>query len=523
MPKNSTPTQPALNPRFAALSMKSASALLPQAARRLARKPIVLALLSVFPLFTPSVQAADTFSGLGDLAGGGFSSTALGVSGDGSVVVGYSESTSGTEAFRWTQAGGMVGLGDLAGGWFDSHANGVNNDGSVVVGNSNSANGNEAFRWTQAGGMVSVASWLAAAGMSTTGFTVLTDARGVSADGNTVVGYGTSTNGTETFIARVTAASSGIVGLTDLANSLAQTYAIGSQVENLTWLSLNGAHHRTLMDMAMNDGQSCSWVSGDVGRYWRQANGYAGLLEVGACHDVAERSVRVGLGVGSAASNLDLANDGSSHVSGQYGVAEVDWLVPDTTMVASLLGIYGQWNANLSRGYAIAGTLQSQGNTDVTTYSLRARLDWQDAFHLGQAGFTPRLAYTVYRSNVDAYQETGGTAPASFQDQNHTGKELRAGLTGKQAVNEQITLLGYAEYVHRFDSESAAIQGSVNALGVGIGFSQPGNPIKQNWVRLGAEVDYKINERNLISVSSFISSPGEDADMTAAVSWNLLF
>ena len=36
----------------------------------------------------------------------------------GSVVVGRSESTSGREAFRWTQETGMVGLGDLAGDFF---------------------------------------------------------------------------------------------------------------------------------------------------------------------------------------------------------------------------------------------------------------------------------------------------------------------------------------------------------------------------------------------------------------------
>ncbi len=62
-------------------------------------------------------QAA-SFQGLGDLPGGRFSSYASGVSADGSVVVGSSESTAmfTVEAFRWTQSTGMVGLGDLPGG-----------------------------------------------------------------------------------------------------------------------------------------------------------------------------------------------------------------------------------------------------------------------------------------------------------------------------------------------------------------------------------------------------------------------
>lgn len=90
---------------------------------------------------------------LGQLPGG-YGSQALGISADGSVVVGQGTSASGDEAFRWTQAGGMVGLGDLTGGSFRSSARAVSADGSVVVGQATSASGNEAFRWTQTEGMV---------------------------------------------------------------------------------------------------------------------------------------------------------------------------------------------------------------------------------------------------------------------------------------------------------------------------------------------------------------------------------
>jgi probable HAF family extracellular repeat protein len=67
-------------------------------------------------------EAVATFQGLGDLAGGSFSSFAIGVSADGSVVVGQGLSASGSEAFRWTSGTGMVGLGDLPGGLFFSSA-----------------------------------------------------------------------------------------------------------------------------------------------------------------------------------------------------------------------------------------------------------------------------------------------------------------------------------------------------------------------------------------------------------------
>jgi probable HAF family extracellular repeat protein len=118
--------------------------------------------------------------GLGYLPGGGpgagglFAgiSSATGVSADGSVVVGYSASAnslnqpwqggglqtndgvSGYEAFVWTDAAGMVALGDLAGGYFNSQASAVSANGQVVVGRGTSAAGGEAFRWTSQTGMI---------------------------------------------------------------------------------------------------------------------------------------------------------------------------------------------------------------------------------------------------------------------------------------------------------------------------------------------------------------------------------
>ena len=80
---------------------------------------------------------------------------ANGTSADGSVVVGGTGSTTANgEAYRWTEASGLVGLGDLPGGVFFSEAYATSADGSVVVGYSSSAEGFEAFRWTEATGMV---------------------------------------------------------------------------------------------------------------------------------------------------------------------------------------------------------------------------------------------------------------------------------------------------------------------------------------------------------------------------------
>jgi probable HAF family extracellular repeat protein len=144
--------------------------------------------------------------GIGDLSGGSFSSGAYGLSADGSVVVGGSNSannTNGGEAFHWTQATGMVGLGDLFGSSFDSYATRVSADGSVVVGGSNSANGFKAFIWNRTQGMKSLQEILTNYGLNLTGWT-LGSAWGISADGLTVVGWGYNPSGnTEAWIARL--------------------------------------------------------------------------------------------------------------------------------------------------------------------------------------------------------------------------------------------------------------------------------------------------------------------------------
>ena len=140
--------------------------------------------------------------------GAGQPSTARGVSADGCVIVGGRATPTGGEAYRWTEATGLVGLGDLPGGLVGGDARDVSADGSFVVGSSASDRGGEAFRWTAAIGMVGL-------GLSPEGFRTV--ANGVADDGSVIVGNGRTVAepmfGDQAF--RWTAAT-GIVGLGDL-------------------------------------------------------------------------------------------------------------------------------------------------------------------------------------------------------------------------------------------------------------------------------------------------------------------
>jgi len=142
--------------------------------------------------------AADGMTSLGGLPGGSSAGGASDVSGDGSVVVGWSQQVRGSavweEAFRWTATDGMIGLGYLPGGGFVSNATGVSDNGEVVVGVSSVLSGSsrlEAFRWTATDGMVGLGDFA--------GGELISSASDVSGDGSVVVGYSMSTHGKEPF------------------------------------------------------------------------------------------------------------------------------------------------------------------------------------------------------------------------------------------------------------------------------------------------------------------------------------
>ncbi len=165
------------------------------------------------------VQA--TFFGLGSIpvSEGRFKATfASAVSNDGQYITGsgwfYPDSTSTipryTEAFRWSRDGGIELLGDLPGGSDISAAYDISADGKTVVGTSNSSLGTQAFKWTEIDGMV---------GLSGTPNERPSYATGVSADGNTMVGSGSSISLVQGFEAfRIT--DTGLQPLGGLADSV---------------------------------------------------------------------------------------------------------------------------------------------------------------------------------------------------------------------------------------------------------------------------------------------------------------
>lgn len=459
------------------------------------------------------------------------SSRSLDISGDGRVVVGWSYDADGIRrAFRWVEGatGGVVhnvqmyNLGVLEGasGSMGSQANAVTRDGNVVVGWSEWDEDGDtlAFRWTEETGMETVSDWLARHGVDTSSFATLTDATAVSDDGRVIAGMMTKSDfSSAAFIARVSdEPGGGGGGMMDVAEYQATLYAgaggVADAGEFLTWLPLNGAHHRPLMMTPDLSGDMCAWATGDFAQHGWSSTDLA-LAEAGACVDLAGGSVRFGGAVGASSSWQDFALGGSSRLTGQYVLSEIDWQPNGTPLLVSLTGMLGSWQADIDRAYSNGGAVAiSSGETQVTGGVVRLRADWLGAAQLGNTSINPYVSASLGHLHVDGYSESGGPFPASFDAQDLTHGEVRLGVTAITELSAQTKLSSTFEVAHRSGTAAAAV-GQVDGL---FGFSLGGGSYGQTWLRAGLELDHKINDQLSLSGSVHAASYGRDPSVAVS-------
>jgi probable HAF family extracellular repeat protein len=183
------------------------------------------------------VWTSGTMSDFGTL--GGPNSSANAVSADGTVIVGNADTPSaGQRAFRWVQGQGAIqSIGSIAGNF--SSANDVSADGSVVVGRTaTNAGGDHAYRWTPTGLFQDIGTL--AGGSS--------EAWGVSADGLVVVGSShnpAGNNGNDTLAFRWVSGAGPMVNLGMLGGDSARANATSADgsvvVGNSTYATGNDA------------------------------------------------------------------------------------------------------------------------------------------------------------------------------------------------------------------------------------------------------------------------------------------
>jgi uncharacterized protein YhjY with autotransporter beta-barrel domain len=322
-----------------------------------------------------------------------------------------------------------------------------------------------------------------------------------------VVGYATGPLGYEAFLARVSDIGSGIINSAAFNQSVIEAGGRAVQAgAGLPALALFGAHHRSLLDsgLARTANGACAWATGDIARQ-NNTDTRAGLAEVGVCKDI--ESARIGLGIGHAYAKQDWSFGGEAKYNGEYLIAEAANAFANGIQ-PSLTAYYGRFDTTLNRNYQNGGNIDtSRGTPNATSKAVRVRVDWKDVAQLGNVSVSPYAAYTWMRTSVDGYTETGGGFPVYFNSNSWDTNDIRIGAAGLLALHTATDLRVGAEAVHRFEGNTTGSSGQVLGLS---SFAVSGQSIKQNWVRVTADVDHRINDNMLITVGTNAGSNGGD-------------
>jgi probable HAF family extracellular repeat protein len=314
-------------------------------------------------------------------------------------------------------------------------------------------------------------------------------------------------------------------GLIDINDFMAGVAGVRLQASTLAMkdsdLTLNGLHGNPMRRL-LEAGKQQVWASGDFGRNDHDVyHGDAAVGEIGYGIGFTE-GVQLSLAIGRTASHQKGGWGSDIKVRGQYFLPEVIAQVADTSVYATISGLYNHGSSDIDRGYMNAGVQSgSDGNASTKSWGGRVRFDWLNALTVGATQFTPYMSHTYLRTDLDHYTETGGGFPVAWQDSKARTNTSRVGVDAVHPVNAQLTLLGRVETAHRYEAGGPSVKGEVLGAG-GAAFDLPGIRYNQDWVRMGAGAEVRLGAGTLSFVVNS-TTQGEDPDMWGTVGYEQRF
>ncbi|OOZ52381.1 hypothetical protein BOW41_12535 [Solemya velum gill symbiont] len=296
----------------------------------------------------------DGISMLGMISGDSVSQ-AYDASFDGSVVVGASQTFDDSpsvnliseQAFKWTEAGGMITFPNIFDDQINSNARGVSSDGKKIVVNAQSSSqGKNAYLWDENDGIIR----LGHLGVFERPANYITNATAISGDGSTVVGT-SRTNRTITQAFRWTE-SSGMVGLGFLGDG-------------------GDDKHASFARAASHNGGVIVGFDQNLTTYDREAFKYTndtGMISLGDLDGGATQSVAydvsangdVIVGVGTGERNEDLYGKKNADVFAQHAIV---WINEEIFTVEEWLNLSGvdtsNWHLSEANGVSDDGSVIS--------------------------------------------------------------------------------------------------------------------------------------------------------------------
>ena len=423
---------------------------------------------------------------------------------DGQSIAGdvYSLSGPGIVPFLWNGADGFQQLGDPNASSDQVIVQSISDDGLTLAGARHDEAGNyTAWYWTKAEGFKDVE-------------VTIMDFDGIVAANYTLTGIdparrvytGTFADG-EQFLSFEGASISPTAWMRSLAgpiSTLRSAAAISSQ-------TMEGAHHRPIKDLAFPGRTEFAWVTGDLGKATRERDAVQSAGEIGYGRRLGADAV-IGFSFGYSELKQDYDATGSGNTNGIFFVIDLGFTAgPGEVTLTALAG-----HSNISTVRTV-GSDTWYGLTEGAAYTFRARYDHA----LGKVGSAPVGAFasvTLDHSDINSYQETNGPAfGAAYGDQSNDSCVGRVGLTARLALGAATDVNVTAELAHMFNENRDDFDGTDISTGV-LDFTMTDQRSKKSWGRLGLDIDHRLSDSTVLSLTLHGSTRGDAFDTAAALS-----
>lgn len=238
----------------------------------------------------------------------------------------------------------------------------------------------------------------------------------------------------------------------------AQTSAMGFEAARL---ALTGNHGHPLELRAAPNRRSCAWVAGDWGGSdLGGADDALGVAEFGGCLVLNDTRAQIGAALGKFRAHQRSADPDTQKLDGQYLL--IEFIAPLTALSPALWGTlsayYGQADASLTRAdLADPSDTALSAATDLATWSLRGRLDWESAWRIGAFELSPYADLIFMQTRLDGYRQSNDSYSLQVSGHEREAGELRLGLNGRYPLAERLTLLAGAERMHRVHDQAETI------------------------------------------------------------------
>lgn len=305
---------------------------------------------------------------------------------------------------------------------------------------------------------------------------------------------------------------SGLDGLRRQASGLSRL-AVDSAV-----LVLTGNHGHPL-DLRVAPGkQNCAWLAGDWGGDDLSGTGdSSGAAEVGGCQRLTESGAQLGVAVGKTRAQEGHAGPDALKQRGNYLLLE--FISPLTAVSpdlwSTLTAYYNHGEADVRRGYStLLGAEVSSADTQVDTWALRARLDWEGLWQPAGVKLSPYADLNYVQAQVSSYEESGGSQAMSLAAREQTVSDLRLGLNAKYPLNDHVELLAGVEGVRRVHDDAEAI----DAYWGSQHFRLQQTAGDRAWVRAQLGAAWLMQDSRLAILYS-ATSEGQQPARWVAISW----